>query len=107
MMKNTVTEMHRTSMVAREKQKSGCANSVLNSPQAIQASLFVVRAFVQLREMLSTHKELAQKLIELEERLEGHDEALRALVVATHELAEPLKERKGRRMGFRPAKQKK
>ena len=36
--------------------------SVLNTQRAIQVSVFVVRAFVKLREMLATHKELAQKL---------------------------------------------
>lgn len=82
------------------------AASVLNSVQAIQASVFVVRAFVKLRELLAGNKELASKLTELEERLEGHDDAIRTLVAAIHELAEPLKERKGRRIGFRPLKKK-
>jgi hypothetical protein len=83
------------------------AANVLNSPQAENVSVLVIRAFIRLRQMLSTHKELARKLVELEDRLEGHDDALRTLVVAIRELAEPLKERKGRRMGFRPAKRKK
>ena len=42
------------------------AANVLNSKQAVAASVYVVRAFVKLREMLSTNKELAQKLKELE-----------------------------------------
>src|SRR5439155_19125385 len=44
---------------------------VLNSPRAVEMSVHVVRAFVRLREMLATHKELGQKLAELEHRLEG------------------------------------
>ena len=36
------------------------AASVLNTPRAVEASVYVVRAFVKIREMLSTHKELAQ-----------------------------------------------
>jgi hypothetical protein len=76
------------------------AANVLNSPQAEDASVFVIRAFVRLRQMLYTHKELAQKLEELEGRLKGHDEDIRALIAAIHELAEPLKERSGRRIGF-------
>lgn len=77
------------------------AASVLNSTRAIEASLFVVRAFVKMREMLSTQKELAQKLTELESRLDGHDENIQALVAAIRQLAAPLKERKGRRLGFK------
>src|SRR5438093_4285268 len=50
--------------------------SVLNSPTAVEASVRVVRAFVRMREMLSLHRELAQKLFALEQRLDGHDEAL-------------------------------
>ncbi len=45
--------------------------SVLNSPVAVNASIAVVKAFVRLREMLATSKELAAKLSELEERYDG------------------------------------
>jgi len=54
--------------------------SVLNTQRAIQVSVFVVRAFVKLREMLSTHKELAHKLAALERKLQNHDESIRSLV---------------------------
>ncbi|HLX62459.1 MAG TPA: ORF6N domain-containing protein [Planctomycetota bacterium] len=80
------------------------AATVLNSPIAMQASVFVVRAFVKLRELLLTHKELARKLQELEWRLDGHDQDVRGLVVAIRELAEPLRERKRARIGFRRGK---
>jgi uncharacterized membrane-anchored protein YhcB (DUF1043 family) len=53
--------------------------SVLNSQRAIEASIFVVQAFVKLREILSTHKELAQKLKELEYKIETHDEQVTAI----------------------------
>jgi hypothetical protein len=79
------------------------AANVLNSQQAEDASVFVIRAFVRLRQMLSTHKEMASKLEELEARLEGHDEDIRALVAAIHELAEPLKKYRRKRIGFRLA----
>lgn len=62
------------------------AATVLNSPQAVNASLFVVRAFVQLRELLSTHTQLAFKLAELEQRLETHDGQIIALIDAIREL---------------------
>jgi hypothetical protein len=47
------------------------AANLLNSPQAIEVSVYVVRAFVRLRETLATHKELAQKLEALERRTES------------------------------------
>lgn len=46
------------------------AATVLNSPRAVEMSLYVVRAFVQLREVLATHKELALRLTELESKTE-------------------------------------
>jgi hypothetical protein len=52
------------------------AASVLNTPRAIEVGVYVVRAFVKLREMLGAHKELAGKLAELESRVEAHDEHL-------------------------------
>ena len=45
--------------------------SILNSQRAIDASVYVVRAFVKLREMISTHKDLARKLGELEKKYDG------------------------------------
>lgn len=65
------------------------AASVLNSPRAIEMSIYVVRAFVKLREMLGTHKELAQKLAELERRIEGHDEDITSVFEAIRRLMEP------------------
>jgi Mor family transcriptional regulator len=44
------------------------AANVLNSPQAIAASVMVVRAFVRLRQMLASHADLARKLEDLEKR---------------------------------------
>lgn len=50
------------------------AATVLNSQQAVEVSIFVVRAFVRLREMLGSNKKLAKKLDDLERRLGDHDE---------------------------------
>jgi len=75
--------------------------SVLNTKRAIQVSVFVVRAFVKLREMLSTHKELAHKLAMLERKLQNHDESIRSLVVAIRQLmAPPEPEPPKKRIGF-------
>jgi hypothetical protein len=75
--------------------------SVLNTKRAIQVSVFVVRAFVKLREMLSKHKELAHKLAALERKFQNHDESIRSLVVAIRQLmAPPEPEPPKKRIGF-------
>jgi ORF6N domain. len=74
--------------------------SVLRSPRAVAMSVAIVRAFVQLREMLASHRQLAGKLAELEQRLEGHDEAIGNLFEAIRQLVTPDAPTHGRRMGF-------
>jgi len=75
--------------------------SILNTERAVQISVFVVRAFVKLREMLATHKELAHKLAKLEKKLQNHDESIQSLVVAIRQLMRPLEsEPPKRRIGF-------
>lgn len=66
------------------------AASVLNTPRAIEVSVLVVRAFVKLRELLSTHKELNQKFKVLESKLLSHDKTLHSLVIAIRRLINPL-----------------
>ena len=63
-------------------------------------SVFVVRAFVKLRELLSKHKELTYKLAQLERKLQNHDESIQSLVVAIRQLMVPP-EPKRRPIGFR------
>ena len=75
--------------------------SVLISPRAVEMSIYVVRAFLRLRETLATHKELAAKLAELEQRLETHDHKIVEIVKAIHVLAMPP-EKPVRQVGFRP-----
>lgn len=74
------------------------AATVLNSPRAVEMSLYVVRAFVQLRELLASNAELARKLNELERKLKGHDEAITAILSAIWELMNPAPKRRG--IGF-------
>ncbi len=76
------------------------AASILNTPRAIDVSVYVVRAFVNLRELLSTHKELAQKLAELERKVSSHDEAIQSLVAAIRQLMQPPTAGSPRRIGF-------
>ena len=61
-------------------------SSILNSETAIEVGLVIVRTFVQLREMLSTHKELAIKLEELERKTTSHDQAIAGLIDAIRNL---------------------
>ena len=56
--------------------------SILNSKIAVEASIQVVRVFVKLREVLSTHKELAAKFQLLENKLDKHDNEIQALFEA-------------------------
>lgn len=75
------------------------AASVLNSPEAVDASVFVVRAFIAMRDVLAANRALAAKLDELERRMGGHDETIEALVAAIRQLMEsPTPKR--RRIGF-------
>jgi hypothetical protein len=74
--------------------------SILNSPVAVEASVRVVRAFVLMREQLAAHKELAQKLSELERRVSGHDESIQNLFEAIRQLVEPPLPEDRKQIGF-------
>lgn len=76
------------------------AASVLNSERAVKVSVYVVRAFVKLREMLATHKQLSARLDELERKLQGHDRAILALVRAIRQLMSPPEEPRRKPIGF-------
>jgi hypothetical protein len=79
------------------------AATILNSPRAIEMSVFVVRAFVQLRELLSSNKELARRFAQLEARLDkklaAHDEAIAAILSAIRQLMHPAAPKR-RGIGF-------
>ena len=73
--------------------------TVLNSERAIQANIAIMRTFVKLREILSTHKELAGKLKDLEKKIENHDEEIHTIFEAIRQLMTPP-EKKKRKIGF-------
>ncbi len=74
-------------------------SSVLKSKRAVQVNIAIMRAFVKLREMLSTHKELAHKLAQLEQKIEKHDEKIKVVFDAIRQLmATP--EPKKKKIGF-------
>jgi hypothetical protein len=75
------------------------AATVLNSKRAIEMSVFVVRAFVRMREMMVKNRQLAVKINELDRRLETHDTAIQDLIDAIKELMVP-EETSKRKIGF-------
>ncbi|MBC7816399.1 MAG: ORF6N domain-containing protein, partial [Planctomycetaceae bacterium] len=75
------------------------AANLLNSPRAVEISVFVVRAFVKLRQLVLAHKDLAGKLDQLERKVGSHDEAIKQLVAAIRQLMAPPDPPK-KEMGF-------
>jgi len=75
------------------------AAMVLNSQRAIEISVYVVRAFVKLREVVSSNRELALKLDELERRMNTHDRAIAGILKAIRQLMNPPAPRR-RGIGF-------
>lgn len=87
------------------------AATVLKSPRAVEVAVYVVRAFIRLRELVISNKELAQRLDELESKADlievKHDNfehntrvQLKQIFEAIHELRMPPPETKKRRIGF-------
>ena len=78
------------------------AATLLNSPRAVHMSVYVVRAFVQLREFVASNKELARQLRALEQRLEkkigSHDQAIAGSIDTLRQLMSPARSK--RRIGF-------
>jgi len=73
--------------------------SVLNTEIAIKMSIIIIKTFVKLREIISTHKELSYKLSELEKRIEKHDLDIQEILKALRQLTSEPEEPK-RRIGF-------
>ena len=76
------------------------AGNVLNSPRAIDVSMFIVRAFIQMRDLLATHKNIAKQLSALDKRVTGQDKTIAQIIATIHQLLEPPPEPKKRPMGF-------
>jgi hypothetical protein len=96
----------RTAPYAFTEHGAIMAATVLNSPRAIEVSVYVVRAFVRLREMIVANKVLAKKLEELERRLDTHDQAITEILHAIRQLMAPP-ETKKRPIGFVTPQEKK
>lgn len=79
--------------------------SIASSAQAVEVGLMVVRAFVHLRELVSGHKELAQKLDQLERKVGSHDKAIAEIITAVRQLMAPTETKRNRPIGFAPKKE--
>ena len=74
-------------------------SSVLNSQRAIEVNIAIMRAFVHLRKMIASHKELAKRLKELEHHIKDHDEKVLAIFEAIQQLI-TLPEESKKKIGF-------
>jgi len=74
-------------------------SSVLNSERAVQVNIQIMRAFVKLKELLLSHKDLATKIEKLEEKYANHDKKIKLIFEAIRQLLEPPKQT--RVIGFR------
>jgi hypothetical protein len=96
--------------MAFTEQGVAMLSSVPNSDRAIQVNIEIMRAFVRLQQMVSTHKQLARKVAEVEQHLEGHDQQIQTIFEAIRQLMTPPDTRK-KRIAFEmkepPAKYKK
>jgi len=76
------------------------AASIVNTPKAVEMSIFVVRAFIRLRQVLASHRGLADKLAELEKKLDTHDHQIGAIFEALRQLMLPP-EKPRKEIGFK------
>ena len=84
---------------AFSEQGVAMLSSVLNSERAIKVNIAIMRAFVKLRQILETNRELAKKFSELEQRVGKHDEEIDAILEAIRQLMAPA-DRPRREIGF-------
>ncbi|MCX5712536.1 MAG: hypothetical protein NTY47_05665, partial [Candidatus Omnitrophica bacterium] len=74
-------------------------SSVLNSERAIQVNILIMRAFIRIRDIILTHKELAAKIDGLEKKYSEHDETIKSIFEAIRQLLHPPEEPK-KKIGF-------
>lgn len=88
----------RTRPYAFTEQGVAMLSSVLKSPRAIQVNIEIMRAFVNLRQMVTSNADLARKLNALERKYDGQ---FKIVFAAIRELTEPVTKKRGRPIGFR------
>lgn len=80
-------------------------SSVLRSARAVKVNIEIMRAFVRLRQLISSNRELAQKLDELDRRVSKHDAAISEIIEAIRQLMVPPDPGDKRSIGFAPWKE--
>ena len=78
------------------------AATVLSSPEAVTMSVYVVRAFIQMREQIAANAEVLKRLAEIDKTLLKHDKALQVVWTQLQPLLAPPPAPKKRRIGFHP-----
>ena len=82
------------------EQETIMAATILNSPRATEVSVYVVRAFVQLRNLVASNQEILRKVTELAQKVSSHDQAIAGLINALSDLMNPQEPPKKRPIGF-------
>ena len=90
----------RSNPYAFTEQGVAMLSGILNSKKAIRVNIAIMRAFVKLRRILATHKELAEKLEKHEDKLKKHDEDILVIFEAIRQLMEPPPVPPKPRIGF-------
>jgi hypothetical protein len=85
--------------MAFTEQGVAMLSSVLNSERAIEVNILIMRAFVKLREIISTHKKVGEKLKELESKIKKHDEQIVQIIQVINRLITPREQTK-KKIGF-------
>ena len=97
---------HSPNVFAFTEQGVSMLSSVLKSKRAVKVNIQIMRAFVKLRQILSTNKELVHKLSQLERKTEKHDAEIQAIFKVIRQLMIPPEKPKSR-IGFRSVKKNK
>lgn len=75
--------------MAFTEQGVAMLSSVLKSERAIEVNILIMRAFVKLREIISTHKKVEEKLKEIESKLKEHDDQIVQIIQVINQLITP------------------
>ena len=77
-------------------------SGILRSQKAVTVNIEIMRAFVRLRQLISSNRELASKLDELDRRVSKHDSAIAEIIEAIRQLMAPPSPKEKRSIGFAP-----
>ena len=95
---------HAPNVFAFTQEGVAMLSSVQRSKRAIQVNIAIMRAFVKLRDLLASNKDLAAKLETLERKYQKHDSAIKEVFRAIYKLMEPEELPEQQRIGFRHEK---